>query len=126
VYHGGTDSELVKSVMTPRQLLSPQARAALFDPPTEVRAIVWHYTFSIEDLALIGQRRRNANRFGFAVHLAYLRFPGWVLGPAIRSAGIEVGCLFPVEGCELVIRPFELDLPRYLDLIRKGVAGSQR
>ena len=68
--------------MTPRQLLSPQARAALFDPPMEVRAIVRHYTFSIEDLALIRQRRRNANRFGFAVHLAYLRFPGRVLGPS--------------------------------------------
>ena len=67
MYHGGTDSELVKSVMTPRQLLSPQARAALFDPPTDLRAIVRHYTFSIEDLALIRQRRRNANRFGFAV-----------------------------------------------------------
>ena len=67
--------------MTPRQLLSPQARAALFDPPMEVRAIVRHYTFSIEDVALIRQRRRNANRFGFAVHLAYLRFPGRVLGP---------------------------------------------
>ena len=67
--------------MTLRQLLSPQARAALFDPPTEVRAIVRHYTFSIEDVALIRQRRRNANRLGFAVHLAYLRFPGRVLGP---------------------------------------------
>ena len=67
--------------MTPRQLLSPQARAALVDPPTDVRAIVRHYTFSIEDIALIRQRRRNANRLGFAVHLAYLRFPGRVLGP---------------------------------------------
>jgi TnpA family transposase len=67
--------------MTPRQLLSPQARAALFDPPTDVRAIARHYTFSIEDVTLIQQRRRNANRLGFAVHLAYLRFPGRVLGP---------------------------------------------
>jgi TnpA family transposase len=67
--------------MTPRQLLSPQARAALFDPPREVRAIVRHYTFSREDLTLIRQRRREANRLGFAVHLAYLRFPGRVLGP---------------------------------------------
>ena len=50
--------------MTLRQLLSPQARAALFDPPTEVRAIVRHYTFSIEDVALIRQRRRDANRLG--------------------------------------------------------------
>jgi len=61
--------------MTPRQLLSPQARAALFDPPQEVRAIVRHYTFSREDLTLIRQRRREANRLGFAVHLAYLAFP---------------------------------------------------
>ena len=67
--------------MTPRQLLSPQARAALFDPPTDVRAIVRYYTFSTEDVSLIRQRRRNANRLGFAVHLAYLRFPGRVLGP---------------------------------------------
>ena len=27
-------------------------------------------------MALIRQRRRAANRLGFAVHLAYLRFPG--------------------------------------------------
>jgi hypothetical protein len=46
--------------MTPRQLLSPQARAALFDPPMEVRAIVRHYTFSIKDVALVLQRRPAA------------------------------------------------------------------
>ena len=66
--------------MTPRQLLSPQSRAALFDPPTDPVAIVRHYTFSPEDLALIRRRRRNANRLGFAVHLAYFRFPGRILG----------------------------------------------
>ncbi|MBV8416042.1 MAG: DUF4158 domain-containing protein [Verrucomicrobia bacterium] len=53
----------------------------MFDPPTDVRSIVRHYTFSTEDLTLIRQRRRNANRLGFAVHRAYLRFPGRVLGP---------------------------------------------
>ena len=79
--HCGTDSELVKSLMTPRQILSPQARVALFDPPTDLRAIVRHYTFSIDDVTLIRQRRRHSNRLGFAVHLAYLRFPGRVLGP---------------------------------------------
>ena len=55
--------------MTPRQLLSPQARAALFDPPREIRAIVRHYTFSREELTRIRQRRREANRLGFAVGL---------------------------------------------------------
>src|ERR1700732_1729519 len=66
--------------MTPRQLLSPQSRAALFDPPTDPAAIVRHYTFSPEDLVLIRQRRRDSNRLGFAVHLAYLRFTGRAIG----------------------------------------------
>ena len=66
--------------MPPRHILSPQSRAALFDPPTDPAAIVRHYTFSSEDLALIRERRRAPNRLGFAVHLAYLRFPGRVIG----------------------------------------------
>ena len=65
--------------MSPRCILSPQSRAALFDPPTDVAAIVRHYTFPPEDMALIRRRRRAANRLGFAVNLAYLRFPGRVL-----------------------------------------------
>jgi len=72
-----------------RQLLSPQSRAMLFDPPTHPAAIVRHYTFSAEDLALIRRRRRAANRLGFAVHLAYLRFPGRVLG-AEENPSIEM------------------------------------
>jgi TnpA family transposase len=66
--------------MKKHEILSLHSRAALFDPPTEPTAIVRHYTFSSEDLALIRRRRRAANRIGFAVHLAYLRFPGRVLG----------------------------------------------
>ena len=66
--------------MKKHEILSPQSRAALFDPPTEPAAIVRHYTFSPDDMALIRRRRRSANRLGFAVHLAYLRFPGRVLG----------------------------------------------
>ena len=58
--------------MKKHEILSPQSRAALFDPPTDPAAIVRHYTFSPEDMALIRQRRRAANRLGFAVHLAYL------------------------------------------------------
>ena len=66
--------------MPPRHILSPQSRVALFDPPTDPAAIVRHYTFSPEDMALIRLRRRAPNRIGFAVNLAYLRFPGRVLG----------------------------------------------
>ena len=85
--------------MKKHEILSPQSRAALFDPPTEPTAIVRHYTYSAEDLALIRQRRRATNRLGFAVHLAYLRFPGRALGaeeapPADMLAFIssQVGC----------------------------------
>jgi hypothetical protein len=66
--------------MKKHEILSPQSRAALFDPPTDPAAIVRHYTFSPEDLALIRQRRREANRLGFAVHLAYFRYPGRIIG----------------------------------------------
>lgn len=66
--------------MKKHEILSPQARAALFDPPNDPAAIIRHYTLSPDDLALIRRRRRDANRLGFALHLAYQRFPGRVLG----------------------------------------------
>jgi TnpA family transposase len=66
--------------MPPRPILSPQSRAALFDPPTDPAMIVLHYTFAPEDIAPIRQRRRAANRLGFGANLAYLRSPGRVLG----------------------------------------------
>jgi TnpA family transposase len=66
--------------MKKHEILSPEARAALFDPPTAPAAIVRHYTFSPEDLTVIRERRRAANRLGFAVHFAYLRFPGRAIG----------------------------------------------
>jgi hypothetical protein len=68
--------------MKKHEILSPQSRATLFDPPSDVASIVRHYTFSMEDLALIRQKRRDANRLGFAIHLAYLRYPGRVLSPS--------------------------------------------
>src|SRR5208283_4381501 len=65
--------------MKKHEILSPQSRAALFDPPTDPAAIVRHYTFSPEDFALIRERRRTANRLGFAVQLAYFRHPGRIM-----------------------------------------------
>ena len=84
--------------MKKHEILSPQSRAALFDPPTDPAAIVRHYTFSPEDMALIRQRRRAANRLGFAVHLAYLRLPGRLLGveeapPADMLASSQADCM---------------------------------
>lgn len=62
--------------MPRRQLLSPQARSSLFDPPRDPALVVRFHTLSPADLALIRRRRRPANCLGFAIQLAYLRHPG--------------------------------------------------
>ena len=79
--------------MKKHEILSPQSRAELFDPPRDSAAIVRQYTLSPDDLTLIRQRRRDANRLGFAVHLAYLKFPGRILGSEETPAP-EHGRLF--------------------------------
>lgn len=65
--------------MPRRQLLSPQARSALFDPPSDPAAIMRLYTLSPDDLAHVRRRRRPWNRLGFAMQLTYLRHPGRAL-----------------------------------------------
>ena len=74
--------------------------SALFDPPTDPAAIVRHYTLSPDDLTLIRQRRRDANRLGFAVHLAYLKFPGRILGSEETPAPDMVAFLAHQLGIE--------------------------
>ena len=86
--------------MKKHEILSPQSRAALFDPPTDPAAIVRHYTLSPDDLTLIRQRRRDANRLGFSVHLAYLKFPGRVLGSEETPATDMVAFLAHQLGVE--------------------------
>jgi len=63
--------------------------------------IVRHYTFSPEDLALIRRRRRDANRLGFAVLLAYLRFPGRVRGAAEVPPANMLSFIAGQLGCDL-------------------------
>jgi hypothetical protein len=87
--------------MKKHEILSPQSRAVLFDPPTDPAEIVRHYTFSPEDLALIRRRRRDANRLGFAVHLAYLRFPGRARSAAEVPPANMLGFIADQLGCEL-------------------------
>ena len=62
--------------MTRRQRLSEIQIAELFDPPTERRELIRHYTLSPGDLAAIGRRRGDHNRLGHALMRCYLRYPG--------------------------------------------------
>ncbi len=59
-----------------RQQLSETQIAELFDPPSDQRELVRHYTLSDADLAAIRRCRGDHNRLGHAIMLCYLRHPG--------------------------------------------------
>ena len=65
--------------MARRQRLSEPQIAELFEPPTEQRELVRHYTLSDADLVAIRRCRGDHNRLGYALMLCYLRFPGRAL-----------------------------------------------
>jgi len=48
----------------------------MFDPPSDQRELVRHYTLSAADLAAIWRCRGDHNRLGHALMLCYLRYPG--------------------------------------------------
>ena len=58
------------------QRLSEAQIAELFDPPTEQRDLVRHFTLSEADLGAIRRCRGDHNRLGYALMLCYLRHPG--------------------------------------------------
>jgi len=66
----------------PRRItLTDRQREALLRLPVDQGDLLKHYTLSDEDLGHIRQRRRPHNRFGFALQLCVLRYPGRVLAP---------------------------------------------
>lgn len=81
-------------------ILSPQSRAALFDPPDDPAIVQRLYVLGPADLAQAARRRRAFNRLGFAVQLSYLRYPGrpLELGEAPPRALLEL--LAAQVGCE--------------------------
>ena len=67
--------------MPRRSILTDRQRAALFDLPTDDASMLRHYTLADDDLEIIHARRRPHNRFGFALQLCALRYPGRLLVP---------------------------------------------
>ena len=67
--------------MPRRSILTDRQRAALLDLPTVEAEMLHHYTLSDDDLEIIRARRRPHNRFGFALQLCALRYPGRLLTP---------------------------------------------
>ncbi|MEN8742703.1 MAG: Tn3 family transposase, partial [Phaeobacter gallaeciensis] len=67
--------------MPRRKMLTDRQRAALLNLPTDEAAMLRHYTLADDDLEIIHARRRPHNRFGFALQLCALRYPGRLLAP---------------------------------------------
>lgn len=67
--------------MPRRSILTARQKAALLNLPTDEATILRHYTLADDDLEIIGARRRNHNRLGFALQLCALRYPGRLLAP---------------------------------------------
>jgi len=65
--------------MPRRSILTDRQRASVFDLPTDDVALLRHYTLADDDLEIIRARRRPHNRFGFALQLCALRYPGRLL-----------------------------------------------
>ncbi|MGR9035332.1 MAG: Tn3 family transposase [Gammaproteobacteria bacterium] len=65
--------------MSRRVVLSSHEKESLLALPERQDELIRYYTFNETDLALIRQRRGDANRLGFAVQLCLLRFPGCAL-----------------------------------------------
>jgi TnpA family transposase len=70
----------------------------LFDPPSDQRELVRHYTLSTADLAAIRRCRGDHNRLGHALMLCYLRYPGRPLraderppGPLLTFVADQIG-----------------------------------
>jgi len=73
--------------MATRELLSPSQRLRLDELPVDLdeRLMARHHTLTEEELMAVRRRRGSANRLGFAVQLALLKFPGRSLRPGERA-----------------------------------------
>ena len=71
--------------MMRRQRLTDTQITELFDPPSDQRELVRHYTLSEAELATIRRCRGDHNRLGHARMLCCLRYPGRALRATART-----------------------------------------
>jgi len=71
--------KVLEAEVARRQRLTTTQIAELFEPLTEQRELVRHFTLSEADLAAIRRSHGDHNRLGHALMLCYLRYPGRVL-----------------------------------------------
>src|SRR3546814_10184962 len=59
-----------------RSLVSAEIWAGHYGAPLDEREIARHYTLTGDDLEIVGRRRGDATRLGYAMLLLYMRWPG--------------------------------------------------
>jgi hypothetical protein len=89
--------------MSRHSILCNAQREALLTSQFDLdeREVARDWTLSDQDLLRI-DRRRDSNRFGFALHLCLLRFPGWppngsTLPSLARTTGGNINILRPLR-----------------------------
>ena len=86
-------------------MLTEDQISQLFDPPTDQRALIRHYTLSPADLALIRRGRGDHHRLGYALMLCYLRHPGRPL----RAGEIPPAELVSFVADQIDVLPSEIE-----------------
>jgi TnpA family transposase len=122
-----------RSTMPRRLSLSANERASLLTLPEREEDLIRYYSFSESDLALIRQRRGDANRLGFAVQLCLLRYPGYSLASdtvvtevfiawVARSIKVKVGAWKDYGERDTTRREHLQELKAYLGLATFGLS----
>ena len=102
------------------QLLAPQARALLFDPPVDRDEALRRCALAPEDLALVQRHRRSQNRLGFAVQLALVRD----LGRPLRLEESLPDAVVEAVADQLGVEPAVFGLYARRDSTRREHAGE--
>ena len=123
--------------MPRRSILSAVERQSLLAIPETHDDLIRNYTFDTTDLALIRQRRGDANRLGMAVQLCLLRYPGHglqadatapqaLLGWVGQQLRIDPTCWEQYAKREPTRREHMLELRAYLRLEPFGLSSFRK
>ena len=75
--------------MARRRLVSLEIWARHYGAPLDEREIARHYTLTSDDLEIVGRRRGDATRLGYAMLMLYMRWPGRALGSVAKIVKLE-------------------------------------
>src|SRR3546814_15227302 len=88
-----------------RRLVSLEIWAGHYDAPLDEREIARHYTLTSDDLEIVGRRRGDATRLGFAMLLLTKRWQGRALEAAeVPHAPVAGERKSDVEGKNVSVR----------------------